>query len=191
MTPLKVLRREKRRGPRMYEMQGPHPVFLRRPADCSTALRLLNQPLVPATRPKRQFPGSSRVPGLPPDRFPSPAVTYFYCPGGGRRKGFRSPISRFLWLSTTCPQRWPACPPEQAFFHHPVHKPPAKLEGHRLAHGRCASDVWFRLRGDEREQPHAFVGHRLGVGVGERAERLDPQCGRPARARRVQRALEH
>ncbi len=100
MTPLKVLRREKRRGPRMYEMQGPRPVFLRRPADCSAALRLLDQPLVPATRPKRQFPGSSRVPGLPPDRYPSPAVTYFYCPGGGQRKGFRSPILRFL----SCPQ---------------------------------------------------------------------------------------
>jgi hypothetical protein len=61
---------------------------------------LLDRLLVPDSRPKRRFPGSSCVPGLPPDWCPSPAVTYFYPPGRVRHKGSRAVISGFF----SCPQ---------------------------------------------------------------------------------------
>jgi hypothetical protein len=80
----------------MYEMQGPRLAFPRRPAGCPASPRLLDQPLVPGTRLKFRFPGSSASPGLPPAWFPSPAVTYFYCLGGSCRKGPGTVISRFF-----------------------------------------------------------------------------------------------
>jgi hypothetical protein len=85
-----------RQGPRMYEMQGPCPVSGRWPAGCPAGWRLIDRLLVPDSRRKRRFPGSSCVPGLPPDWCPSPAVTYFYPPGRVRHKGFRAMDSRFF-----------------------------------------------------------------------------------------------
>jgi len=89
-----------RQGPRMYEMQGPCPVSGRWPAGCPAGWRLIDRLLVPDSRRKRRFPGSSCVPGLPPDWCPSPAVTYFYPPGRVRHKGSRAVISGFF----SCPQ---------------------------------------------------------------------------------------
>jgi RibD C-terminal domain len=84
----------------MYEMQGPGPVFGRWPAGCPAGFWLIDRLLVPGTRVKFRFPGSSCVPGLPPAWFPSPAVTYFYCPEPRWHKGFRALISRLF----RCPQ---------------------------------------------------------------------------------------
>ena len=89
-----------RPGPCMYEMQGPGPVFGRWPAGCPAGVWLIDRLLVPGTRVKFRFPGSSCVPGLPPAWCPSPAVTYFYCPEPQWHKGFRALISRFF----LCPQ---------------------------------------------------------------------------------------
>jgi hypothetical protein len=89
-----------RPGPCMYEMQGPGPVFGRWPAGCPAGFWLIDRLLVPGTRVKFRFPGSSCVPGLPPAWFPSPAVTYFYCPEPRRHKGFRALIS----ILFRCPQ---------------------------------------------------------------------------------------
>jgi hypothetical protein len=76
----------------MYEMQGPGPVFGRWPAGCPAGGWLIDRLLVPGTRVKFRFPGSSCVPGLPPAWFPSPAVTYFYCPEPRWHKGLRALI---------------------------------------------------------------------------------------------------
>jgi hypothetical protein len=86
----------KRQGPRMYEMQGPCPASRHRSAGCPATLRLSDLPLVAGTRRKLRFPGSSRASGVAPGPIPSPAVTYFYCPGSGLRKGHRAAISRFF-----------------------------------------------------------------------------------------------
>ena len=64
------------------------------------AFWLIDRLLVPDTRVKFRFPGSSCVPGLPPAWCPSPAVTYFYCPEPRWHKGLRALISTFF----RCPQ---------------------------------------------------------------------------------------
>src|ERR1017187_230066 len=51
-------------------------------------------------------------------------------------------------------------------------------------------DVRVKLRGDECEQPHAFAGHRPGVGAGEWDEGLDVQRGFSVRARGAPCSLE-
>src|SRR5580693_721521 len=84
----------------MYEMQGPGPVFGRWPAGCPAGVWLIDRLLVPDTRVKPRFPGSSCVPGLPPAWCPSPAVTYFYCPEPRWHKGLRVVIFSF----SGCPQ---------------------------------------------------------------------------------------
>jgi hypothetical protein len=105
----------------MYEMQGPCPVSGRWPAGCPAGWRLIDRLLVPDSRRKRRFPGSSCVPGLPPDWCPSPAVTYFYPPGRVRHKGSRAVISGFF----SCPQPihrdGAVVPRKLALFHRTVH----------------------------------------------------------------------
>jgi hypothetical protein len=89
------------KAPACMRCRGPARSLARWPAGCPAGWRFIDRLLVPDTRVKRRFPGSPCVPGLPPGWCPSPAVTYFYCPGRVRHKGLRAVFSRLF----SCPQR--------------------------------------------------------------------------------------
>jgi hypothetical protein len=108
-----------RQGPRMYEMQGPCPVFRHRlpiaqlpgpgrrllgypcrAADCPAACDYLTSHWYQVPARSSGCPALPACPELPPAWFPSPAVTYFYRPRRVPHKGLRAAISRFF----DCPQ---------------------------------------------------------------------------------------
>src|SRR5487761_204581 len=59
-----------RRGPSMHEMEGPHPVSPRRPADCSAAIQCLTDRLGPETRLKHRSPDPPCVAWVSPGAVP-------------------------------------------------------------------------------------------------------------------------
>ena len=68
-----------RKGPSMYEMEGPFPASLRRAGQLPGLAGVARRPPGPGTRVRHRSPGSSHVPGVAPGQYPFPAAGYFYC----------------------------------------------------------------------------------------------------------------
>jgi hypothetical protein len=106
-----------RRGPSMYEMEGPRPASLRQADQLPGFAGAARRPPVPDTRARDRFPGSSHVPGVAPRWCPFPTVKAFLLPPRARAqdpaaskfRDFRHPhgihrkcvvIRTWQWLST-------------------------------------------------------------------------------------------
>src|SRR5216683_1110934 len=104
----------------MYEMEGPRGLTARtgrllgRPA-------LRGQPPVPETRLKRRLPGSSSVPGSPPDGPVSNGECIFTA-SREVPQGLSASYLKILWPSTQSPQNARSYPPARGAFHRAVHK---------------------------------------------------------------------
>ena len=68
-----------RKGPSIYEMEGPFPASLRRAGQLPGLAGVARRPPGPGTRVRHRSPGSSHVPGVAPGQYPFPAAGYFYC----------------------------------------------------------------------------------------------------------------
>jgi hypothetical protein len=111
------------RGPSMYEMEGPQPGRTAASrADCSPHLAPSGLPPVPGTRAKRRFPGPSRVPGLPPGRYPSPVVRAVLRPPPRAAQEVPVTGSKILWPSTVHPQNASSSPQRRALVHRLIHR---------------------------------------------------------------------
>jgi hypothetical protein len=75
-----------RRGPSMYEMEGPRPARQRSSVPIARLPRAAGPPPVPATRLDSGFPASQR-PGVAPGWWPPVVVMQFYCLVTGPHKG--------------------------------------------------------------------------------------------------------
>ena len=107
----------------MYEMEGPQPGRTATPrTDCSPRLAPSGLPPVPGTRAKRRFPGPSRVPGLPPGRYPSPVVRAVLRPPPRAAQEVPVTGSKILWPSTVHPQNAGSSPQRRALVHRLIHR---------------------------------------------------------------------
>ena len=107
----------------MYEMEGPQPGRTAASrADCSPHLAPSGLPPVPGTRAKRRFPRPSRVPGLPPGRYPSPVVRAVLRPPPRAAQEVPVTGSKILWPSTVHPQNASSSPQRRALVHRLIHR---------------------------------------------------------------------
>jgi len=119
----------KRRGPHMYEMQGPRPARSHG-EPIAQLLSAPRPPPLPDAYPRRRFPGSPAVPGSPRVCLRLAAVMNFYSLSLTRHKGFRQGVSRFFGH----PQDIYHYPPRFEVF--PPHRPQGYPQaGHRTAAG--------------------------------------------------------
>ena len=84
-----------RKGPSMYEMEGPCPASLPRAGQLPGLAGAARRPPGPGTRARHRSPGSSHVPGVAPGRYPFPAVGYFYCVRERRARACGEPFPGF------------------------------------------------------------------------------------------------
>ncbi len=117
----KAPRSRKWQGPRMYEMQGPCPVAGRWPAGCPAGWRFIDRLLVPGSRLKVRFPGSSCVPGVAPGVVPVSGSDVFLLPPPGSAQGAAAVFSKLFSRPQRIHSHGPCCPPEQELFHRTVH----------------------------------------------------------------------